>query len=158
MNATGEILLVEDNQADMQLTMHVLSSLGIQQVQVARDGEQALNAIFGTATPGNSMPARVFAVVLLDLKLPKVNGMEVLRTLKNNAATKTIPVVVFSSSKQVSDVDICYGLGANGYVQKPVEFEQFEATVKRVADYWVGVNLIASPAAFGPTEDRQLRQ
>ncbi len=157
MNPHGDILLVEDNQADMQLTLHGLSGFGIQQVHVARDGEQALKLIFGEEQSPDKQPARVFAMVLLDLKLPKVDGIEVLKTLKASPATQAMPVVIFSSSKQVSDVDVCYVLGANGYVQKPVDFEEFESTVKRIADYWAGVNLMASPAAFrkGDTGLRQ---
>lgn len=153
MNTQGDILLVEDNQADMQLTLHVLSSYGIQQVQVARDGEQALKLIFGEEQSLTEQHTKVFAMVLLDLKLPKVDGTEVLKALKTSPTTKAMPVVVFSSSKQVSDVDVCYLLGANGYVQKPVDFEEFESTVRRIADYWISVNLIASPAAFTPMED-----
>lgn len=149
MSGCGDILLVEDNQADMQLTMHILSETrNIHRVQVARDGEQALNLIFGADHLAGKVPIAVFMLVLLDLKLPKVNGVEVLKELKRNDATKAMPVVVFSSSKQVSDVDTCYQLGANGYVQKPVGFEQFEDVVRRIADFWLGANLTASPAAF----------
>ena len=149
MSGYGDVLLVEDNQADVRLTMHILSEIrNIHRVQVARDGEQALNLIFGADHVASKAPVAVFTLVLLDLKLPKINGVEVLKELKENEATKAMPVVVFSSSRQVSDVDRCYQLGANGYVQKPVAFEHFEDMVRRIADFWLGANLTASPAAF----------
>ncbi len=149
MSDYADILLVEDNYADMQLTMRVLSETPQKpNVYVARDGEQALKLIFGQDHLGAGAPIAIFTLVLLDLKLPKISGLEVLKELKANRATTSMPVVIFSSSKQVTDLDACYQLGANGYVQKPVAFEAFEDAVRHIAAYWLGANLIASPAAF----------
>lgn len=149
MSRYGDVPLVEDHQADVRLTMHILSEIrNIHRVQVARDREQALNLTFGTDHVASKAPVAVSTLVLLDLKLPKINGVEVLKVLKENDATKAMPVVVFTSSRQVSDVDTCYQLGANGYVQKPVAFEYSEDMVRRIADFWLGTNLLASPAAF----------
>jgi two-component system response regulator len=156
VNPSGDVLLVEDNKADIQLTLHVLSeeSAGYQ-VHVLRDGEEALNFLLGQGPYANA-PKPVFALVLLDLKLPKVNGLEVLKEIKNNSSTKALPVVVLSSSNQVQDVDTSYQLGANGYVQKPVGFEEFSDAIRRIAEYWLQVNLAPSPAPFkganGPGE------
>jgi two-component system, response regulator len=152
MNPSGDVLLVEDNKADIQLTLHVLAEEGAAyQVHVLRDGEQALNFVLGQGQYAN-ITKPVFALVLLDLKLPKVNGLEVLKEIKTNPNTRALPVVVLSSSNRVEDVDTSYELGANGYVQKPVGFEEFSEAIRRIAEYWLHVNLGPSPAPFNESE------
>jgi two-component system response regulator len=146
----ADILLVEDSQDDMELTLHALKQehLG-NNIHVARDGEEALEYIFCTGAHAN----RTFALpklILLDLKLPKVDGMEVLRQLKADDRTKTIPVVILTSSKEERDLISGYNLGANSYIQKPVDFDQFRDTVKRVGLYWLVINQppLAKPLAY----------
>jgi two-component system response regulator len=136
----ADILLVEDSQDDMELTLHALrkENLG-NNIQVARDGEEALEYLFCTGAHSD----RKFTVpklILLDLKLPKVDGMEVLRQLKADDRTKTIPVVILTSSKEERDLLAGYSLGVNSYIQKPVDFEQFRETVKSVGLYWLVIN------------------
>jgi two-component system response regulator len=153
MTQSGNVLLVEDNHADVQLTMHVITEENAAyRVHVTRDGEQALNLIFGHGQYANA-PKPIFALVLLDLKLPKVNGFEVLKQIKENPSTKALPVVILSSSNQVRDVDSSYELGANGYVQKPVNFEEFSDALRRIAEFWLGANLTPSPALFKEQEN-----
>jgi two-component system, response regulator len=153
MTESGYVLLVEDNHADVQLTMHVMAEENAAyRVHVIRDGEQALNLIFDHGQYANSSKP-IFALVLLDLKLPKVNGFEVLKQIKENPSTKALPVVILSSSNQVRDVDSSYELGANGYVQKPVNFEEFSDALRRIAEFWLGANLTPSPALFKEQEN-----
>ena len=153
MTQSGDVLLVEDNHADVQLTMHVMAEENAAyRVHVTRDGEQALNLIFGHGQYANA-PKPIFALVLLDLKLPKVNGFEVLKQIKENPSTKALPVVILSSSNQVRDVDSSYQLGANGYVQKPVNFEEFSDALRCIAEFWLGANLTPSPAIFKEQEN-----
>ncbi|HXC33661.1 MAG TPA: response regulator [Verrucomicrobiae bacterium] len=142
MKAEGaEILLVEDNASDLELTLHALkhNSL-IQFVHVARDGEEALNFLFcrekfqGRA--GRPFPQ----LILLDLKLPKVDGLGVLRTLKEDSRTRSIPIIVLSSSGEDRDLLATYELGVNSYIQKPVDFDRFRETVETLGRYWLRVN------------------
>jgi two-component system response regulator len=152
VNPSGDVLLVEDNKSDAQLTLHVLAERGAAyHVHVLRDGEEALNFIFSQGKYANH-PKPMFALVLLDLKLPKVDGLEVLKEIKQHSSTKALPVVVLSSSKRVEDVDTSYDFGANGYVQKPVGFEEFSEAIRRIAEYWLQVNLAPSPAPFNDPE------
>lgn len=155
MNPSGDVLLVEDNKADIQLTLRVLAEENAAyQVHVLRDGEEALNFIQGRGRYAD-VTKPLFALVLLDLKLPKVNGLEVLKELKTNPTTKALPVVVLSSSNRVQDVDVSYKLGANGYVQKPVGFEEFTQAIRRIAEYWLQVNLGPSPAPFNDPDSNK---
>jgi two-component system response regulator len=136
-----EILLVEDNPDDVELTLHALRKENLaNKIHVARDGEEALDFLFCNG----AFAARSFVhppkLVLLDLKLPKVDGMEVLKQLKGDARTKTIPVVILTSSKEERDLVISYHLGANSYIQKPVDFDQFRETVKSAGLYWLVIN------------------
>jgi two-component system response regulator len=138
MSATVEILLVEDNPNDLELMLHALQENRVaNQMRVARDGAEALELIFGThGQPGSVSPR----VVLLDLKLPKVDGLEVLRRIKADPRTRLIPVVVLTSSRQERDIVESYQLGVNSYIVKPVDFEQFTAAVKELGLYWLLLN------------------
>jgi two-component system response regulator len=136
------ILLVEDNRNDEELTLRALRKSNIMnEVIVARDGEEALQILFGrddSATLGGTefLPA----VVLLDLKLPKINGIEVLRTIRSHPRTRRLPVVVLTSSKEDCDLEEVYDLGANSYLYKPVDFEKFLEAVGHVGMYWMLFN------------------
>jgi two-component system response regulator len=136
-----EILLVEDNQNDVELTLHALRKENLaNNIQIARDGEEALEFLFCNGAHADRSFDSPPRLILLDLKLPKVDGMEVLRRLKSDPRTKIIPVVILTSSKEERDLVNSYGLGANSYIQKPVDFEQFRNTVKSVGFYWLVVN------------------
>ena len=140
MNREVEILLVEDNPNDVELTLHAFRKNKLSnRIQVARDGAEAIEFLFGTDGQGqaaNAMPK----VVLLDLKLPKVDGLEVLRRIKSEPRTRTIPVVVLTSSKEERDIVESYKLGVNSYIVKPVDFEQFTDAVRNLGLYWLLLN------------------
>ena len=133
-----EILLVEDNPNDVELTTRALRKHNLaNRLHVARDGAEALDYFFGAdGTLKHEKPK----VILLDLKLPKVDGIEVLRRIKSDERTKTIPVVVLTSSNQERDLKECYDLGVNSYITKPVEFENFIAAVSELGFYWLLLN------------------
>lgn len=131
-----EILLVEDNPKDVELTLHALKKNKLANVvHVARDGQEALDYFFGPKAT-NQHPR----LVLLDLKLPKVPGLEVLRALKTTAATKNIPVVVMTSSTMEQDMTESYNLGVNSYLHKPIDFGQFMQTAQTIGLYWLLMN------------------
>jgi|SRR5882757_5202089 len=136
-----EILLVEDNQDDLDLTLRSLRKANLaNRIQVVRDGAEALEFIFCQGThAGRKIESRP-KVILLDLKLPKVDGMEVLKRVKNDPRTKMIPVVMLTSSKEQRDVIESYHLGANSYIVKPVNFEGFAAAVQELGMYWLLLN------------------
>ncbi len=135
----GKILLVEDNPDDVALTLRALKSHNItNDVIVAHDGVQALDYLFGTA--GSPAPGELPAVVLLDLKLPKVNGMEVLQRIRADERTRLLPVVILTSSDEERDVIDGYSLGANSYVRKPVDFVEFTQAAKQLGLYWLLMN------------------
>lgn len=145
-----EILLVEDDPLDVEISMHALRSEQVaNRIHVARDGEEALDFLFCR----NQYEERSFEfpprLVLLDLKLPKVDGLEVLHQIKNDARTRAIPVVILTSSKEERDVVNGYKLGVNSYIQKPVDFEQFRRVVKDAGLYWLVVNQVPPAGAFG---------
>ena len=149
-NRQIEILLVEDNVDDLELTLHALRKENLaNHIHVARDGEEALEFLFCNGTHSDRSFDRPPKLVLLDLKLPKVDGMEVLKRMKSDARTRTIPVVILTSSKEERDLVQGYGLGANSYIQKPVDFQQFRDTVKTAGLYWL---LINQSAPLGATQ------
>ena len=130
-----EILIVEDNPNDLELTLHALNNNNIANpIHVARDGAEALDYLFDTGTDGKPK------VVLLDLKLPKVNGLEVLKRIKSDPRTQMIPVVVLTSSLEERDIIESYRLGVNSYITKPVDFEQFTEVVRQLGYYWLLLN------------------
>lgn len=136
-----EILLVEDNNDDVELALHALRKEKLANlIHVARDGEEALEFLFCEGAYSNRSFDRPPKLVLLDLKLPKVDGMEVLRRIKADSRTNTIPVVILTSSREERDLVKGYGLGANSYIQKPVDFAQFRETVKTAGLYWLVIN------------------
>jgi CheY-like chemotaxis protein len=136
-----EILLVEDSSADAELTLHALRKNAlINRVHVVRDGEKALNFLFCQEVYQERAGQPLPQLVLLDLKLPKLDGLSVLRTLKEDRRTHWIPVIVLTSSKEERDLTASYDLGVNSYIQKPVDFDQFRETVHTLALYWLLVN------------------
>jgi len=148
-----EILFVEDNPADVELTLRALSSAHIaNRIHVASDGEEALDFLLCRGDHAGASCPPLPRLVLLDLKLPKVDGLEVLRQLRENPRTHTLPVVILTSSKEERDLVQGYMLGANSYIQKPVDFGQFQDTVKQLGLYWLLINEPPPPsaAAEGP--------
>jgi two-component system, response regulator len=136
-----DILLVEDNQDDVDLALHALRREKLaNNILVVRDGEEALDCLFCRGDFQHRSFDHPPKLVLLDLKLPKVDGMEVLKQVKSDSRTRTIPVVVMTSSKEERDLVASYNLGANSYIQKPVDFDKFRETVKTVGLYWLVIN------------------
>ncbi len=136
-----DILLVEDNPNDLELALRALKKHNLaNNVIVARDGAEALDFIFGTGSYADRQIEKIPKVVLLDLKLPKVDGLEVLRRIKVDERTKTIPVVVLTSSQEERDVVDSYRLGVNSYIVKPVDFDQFIDSVSKLGLYWLVCN------------------
>ena len=136
-----DILLVEDNPNDVKLALHAFKSNNIaNKVQVVRDGAEALEFMFCTDRFAHRTIANGPKVILLDLKLPLVDGLEVLRQIKADPRTRTIPVVVLTSSREEQDIVKSYDLGVNSYIVKPVDFEQFTEAVRQLGLYWVLLN------------------
>jgi two-component system, response regulator len=134
------ILLVEDNPDDEALTLRAVRKYMPYGIVVARDGAEALEFLFGTGRHAGRDLALSPLLVLLDLKLPKVNGLEVLRRIREDSRTRPIPVIVFTSSTEEQDILDSYRLGANSYIRKPVDYGQFCDDMKQVMTYWLGVN------------------
>jgi two-component system response regulator len=135
-----DILLVEDNPHDVELTLRALKKHNLaNNIHIARDGQEALDFLFG-AGPSASVQCNRLKVILLDLKLPKISGLEVLKKLKGHERCKSVPVVVLTSSQEDQDIQECYKLGVNSYVVKPVEFDAFAKTVADLGLYWMLVN------------------
>jgi two-component system response regulator len=138
---TKRILLVEDNPADEKLTLRAFKQCGVaNEIVVVRDGVEALDYLFCTGAFAARDPRDPPAVILLDLKLPKLDGLEVLRQLRADDRTKLLPVVILTSSKQDEDVARSYELGANAYVRKPVDFGEFAAATKTLGLFWLVLN------------------
>jgi len=147
-----EILLVEDNPNDVELTLHALNQNHLSNhVQVVRDGAEALDFLFARGAFAerrfNNNPPRV---ILLDLKMPKVNGLEVLRQIRADERTRDIPVVVLTSSKEEPDIRESYHLGVNSYIVKPVDFEKFTEAIHILGLYWL---LLNQPPYMEPTDE-----
>ena len=133
-----ELLLVEDNPEDLKMTLRALKKANLaNHIHIARDGEEALQFIFREGEYSGRKIENAPKVILLDLKLPKVDGKEVPERIKSDARTKMIPVVVLTSSKEQSDVVESYNLGVNSYIVKPVNFEGFAAAVQELGMYWL---------------------
>jgi len=146
MEQVVEILLVEDNPRDAELALIALSQHHIaNKVVHVRDGAEALEFLFCTGRFANRQTGQNPKVVLLDLKLPKVDGLEVLRAIKANARTKVIPVVVMTSSQEQRDLVDSYQLGVNSYIVKPVDFDKFSAAVLELGCYWLLLNRLPQP-------------
>ena len=135
------ILLVEDNPSDVALTQRALQRVCVtNKLVVVEDGQEALNYLLGAGLYAGRNVSQLPALVLLDLKLPKVDGLEVLRRIRANKNTRRLPVIILTSSKEEQDVAAGYDLGANSYIRKQVDFAQFDAAIKLVSAYWLGLN------------------
>jgi len=141
-----EILMVEDTDADAELAMLALRERGFANHLVrAKDGAEALEFLFGTGAYSGRNLANLPKVVLLDLRLPKVSGVEVLRRMKADPRTRSVPVVVLTSSKEDIDLKECYKLSVNSYIAKPVTFDEFTKVVAEIGLYWLLVNRLPDP-------------
>jgi CheY-like chemotaxis protein len=142
-----EILLVEDSPTDRELTLRALEKAKVaNRIEIARDGEEALDFLFGRGAFAGRAGDEPPRLVLLDLKLPKVDGLEVLQRLKEDPKTRPIPVVVLTSSREQCDIVESYNLGVNSYIVKPVEFEGLMAAVRELGMYWLLLNQVPSSA------------
>jgi CheY-like chemotaxis protein len=144
-NRKSVILVVEDDSDDLELLRHTFEEVGITNfIEVATDGQEALDYLFsrGSHAGREAIPPQF---VLLDLKLPKIGGLEVLRTIKADPCTKSIPVVILASSREERDLTEGYRLGANSYIQKPMDFAQFQKSVRAIGHYWLVVNNSSPP-------------
>jgi two-component system response regulator len=149
VNEEIEILLVEDSPADVELTLHALRHNKIANpIHVVQDGEEALEFLFCRGTYADRSFQSPPKVVLLDLKLPKLDGLEVLRLVKSDPRTKAVPIVILTASREEKDLVNSYKLGVNAYIQKPVDFGQIRETVKRLGLHWLVINQPPPPAAF----------
>ena len=141
MNREIEILLIEDNMNDAELTIRALKKNNLANKLVhLKDGSEAIDFIFAEGNYSGRKVENVPKVILLDLKMPKVNGIEVLKKIKADERTKKIPIVVLTSSKEDPDIQECYRLGVNSYVVKPVQFEEFVKSVSELGLYWMILN------------------
>lgn len=133
--------MIEDNPSDIALTKRALEKARISnQLVVAEDGQEALDYVFGAGAYAGRDPADIPMLTLLDLKLPKVSGPDVLRRIRSDARTKRMPVVILTSSNQEQDLAASYDLGVNSYIRKPVDFNQFASAVEQLAMYWLLLN------------------
>jgi len=155
MNAVQDILLVEDSQNDIDLALYALREEKLaNNIFVVRDGKDALDFLFCRNTFAERSFNHPPKLVLLDLKLPKIDGLQVLKELKNDSRTKSIPVVIMTSSSEERDLVEGYNLGVNSYIQKPVDFEQFRKTVKTLGLYWLVVNQSPIDRSSSPLQKR----
>ena len=143
---TVEILLVEDNPDDVELTLHAFKRVKpVNRVRVVRDGAEALDYLFGDGKFTGPDVVGVPHLILLDLKLPKVGGIEVLRRLRGDPRTRTVPVVVLTSSREERDIAETYNLGLNSYIVKPVDYDQFSKVAEQLGYYWLLINQPSPP-------------
>lgn len=144
-----EILLVEDNPADAELTLHALQKSNLtNKIQLVRDGEEALDFLFCRGTFASRQFEQVPHLILLDLKLPKVDGLQVLEEVKRDLRTRAIPVIVLTTSKEERDLVASYRLGVNSYIQKPVNFSEFQEVVRQLGMYWLLLNSKPPASAY----------
>ena len=137
-----EILLVEDNPSDAELTSRALKKKNLlDRLYHVKDGAEAINFIFGQGEFAGEREVNIPKLILLDLKMPKVNGLEVLRKVREDDRTKIIPIVILTSSKESRDISEAYKLGANSFVEKPLEFDKYMSAVSAIAYYWMALNL-----------------
>jgi two-component system response regulator len=149
INEHVEILLVDDSPADIELTVHVLRQNQLaSNIHVAEDGKEALDFIFCRGAHSDRSATDPPRVILLDLKLPKIDGLEVLKAIRSSERTRAIPVVVFTSSKEQRDLIDGYKLGTSAYIQKPVDFEQFRHAIKEIGKFWLISNQPPPPEVF----------
>lgn len=135
------ILIVEDNPDHMELTVLTLEDLGVKaEIAMARDGAEALDFLFGQGVHAGRDTERKPSFILLDMKLPKLSGLDVLRSVRSNPITALVPVIMLTSSSERSDMQACYQSGANSFVRKPVDFADFTEKLDRLQAYWLGVN------------------
>ncbi|NRR29121.1 response regulator [Oxalobacteraceae bacterium] len=135
------ILLIEDNPSDIALTERALLRNNITNaLVVARDGQEGLDYLFGEGVHAGHDPANAPVLILLDLKLPKIDGLEVLRAIRADSRTRRIPVVILTSSREEQDIAAGYDLGVNSYIRKPVDFHQFTETIRQLGLYWLLIN------------------
>jgi two-component system, response regulator len=139
-NEPVEILLVEDSPYDAKLTMRALTSQVANSIHLVRDGAEALDFLFGTGVYSARDVRNGPTLVLLDIKLPKIDGLEVLRRIRNDPRTRAQPVVLLTSSAEQADIALAYEYHANSYIVKPVDFEQFTNAVRQVGKYWMVLN------------------
>jgi len=145
-----EILMVEDNPADEELALRSLRKRNLaNHVQVLRDGAEAEEFLFGRDPDGGGRKDTAIKVILLDIKLPKVSGIELLRRIKSDERLRTLPVVMLTSSREEPDIEECYRLGVNSYIVKPVDFDKFAEVIAQLGLYWVVTNQGPRPAHSG---------
>lgn len=138
-----EVLLVEDNDRDAELTMRAFKKCNLHnKLFWAKDGVEALEFMNGTGAFASRDPRELPRLILLDLKMPRLNGLDVLRSLKGDERTQAVPIVVMTSSNQERDLDACYDLGVNGYVTKPIGFTELTEAVARIGMFWLLVNRV----------------
>jgi CheY-like chemotaxis protein len=142
VNKTAHILLVEDNQMDVELTLDAFHEARLSNtIHVTRNGQEALDYLFGRGKYAQPEPHPLPDLVLLDLKMPGIDGFEVLRQIKGTAGLKRLPVIILTSSKEEGDRAMSYDNGANSYLVKPVSFEGFLDVVRSIGDYWLTLNM-----------------
>jgi len=141
----GPILLVEDNKKDELLTLRALNTISVaNRVDVVRDGQEAINYLLGELGDGSGVQKALPAIVILDLKLPKLDGLEVLQCIRTHARTELLPVIILTSSDEERDIRQSYKMGANSFVSKPVNIDEFTRAVKDLGLYWLIINKAAT--------------
>ena len=145
---------MEDNPSDAELTLHALQKSNLaNRIHLARDGEEALDFLFGRGQYSDRQFQQAPHLILLDLKLPKVDGLQVLEEVKRDVRTRAIPVIVLTTSKEERDMVTSYRCGANSYIQKPVNFGEFQDVVRQLGMYWLLINSKPPASAYLPKSD-----